>query len=102
MLGLDVNDEQWTEILEDDAHAKYVLQRVVEQHLFPLLTAQGWEEKLMVGLLHNFNDLFLGPGSFVYVDRHVHTHVYRQMYRQVYRHACRHVYGHVWRRLLHK
>lgn len=88
------SDDEWIEILEDPEHRHYVLQEVVDQHIYsifakkrhsssrkgavsvdsvlsplddseipPLLKPQ-FHQMFVVGLLHCFNNKFLGPGIF--------------------------------------
>ena len=58
------SDETWADLLDDSAHSKYVLQRVVAQQSAQIQREQGVQEMLVVGIMHCFNDKFLGPGIF--------------------------------------
>jgi alpha-ketoglutarate-dependent taurine dioxygenase len=64
VFGQDVDDTTWAAILADPAHAHFVLQPLVDQHVHSILCRTGWQPMLVVGLLHCFNDHFLGPGIF--------------------------------------
>lgn len=84
-------DEEWKNILDDPVRSTHVLQRVVPQHIFTLFLNKspghvesreqvcatnkrshndggqcesGFQDMLMVGVLHCFNEHFLGPGIF--------------------------------------
>jgi hypothetical protein len=55
-----VSATEWAALLDDPAHQTYVLQRVVEQQQVDITTATGSSKMLVVGLLHCFNNHFLG------------------------------------------
>ena len=57
-------DTSWAAHLSDPAKSCYVLQPRVAQREFDIHTRTGPTRMLVVGLLHNFNDAFLGPGIF--------------------------------------
>jgi hypothetical protein len=78
------SDEEWHALLDDNSPRsaspssassfsssvphRFILQRVVEQRIFPIRTASKTslvaEPMLVVGLLHCINDRFYGPGIF--------------------------------------
>jgi hypothetical protein len=85
VFGRDCADaEEWEGILDDPSRSTHVLQRVVPQHTFTLFkeskkrscsdtpsdrrcggkSESGFQDMLMVGVLHCFNEHFLGPGIF--------------------------------------
>ena len=59
-----INREEWEGILDDPLHSRFVVQPVIKQQVFPLVTAAGPTDMAVVGVLHNFHDTFLGPGIF--------------------------------------
>jgi hypothetical protein len=94
------SDEEWVEVLEDPKHCYFILQEVVDQHIYSIyakrhppssssgeqkkrklqqqepsvdslssslddtVTQPQFHQMFVVGLLHCFNNKFLGPGIF--------------------------------------
>lgn len=69
---VDYNRRKWNRVVEDNSTGDlYVVQPYVSQTRFNILTATdqsmstiAFSEMLVVGLIHNFNSMCLGPGIF--------------------------------------